>query len=69
MWTFDHDDGSQYFNDTMNVMAFGGCKNYEGHSKSCDSNVILYPGIDSRAAGNRQCQTDDNGVFANQVRI
>ena len=39
-----------------------------GHHKSCDNNVILYPGIDSRSSAgwNRQCQTDDNGVFANQ---
>jgi len=29
-------------------------------------NTILYPGIDSRSAGARRCQTDDNGVFANQ---
>lgn len=23
MWTIDHDDGSQYFNDTENFMVFG----------------------------------------------
>lgn len=28
VWTFDHDDGSQFMNDTANVMLFGGCKNY-----------------------------------------
>lgn len=28
--TFDHDDGSQFFNDTANLMVFGGCKNYLG---------------------------------------
>lgn len=44
----------------------GGCKNYLGNSKSCDHNLILYPGIGSRASGGRRCQTDDNGVFANQ---
>ena len=44
----------------------GGCKNFLGHSKSCDHNFILYPGIDSRSSGDRSCQTDDNGVFANQ---
>ena len=48
------------------LMVFGGCKNFLGHSKSCDHNTILYPGIDSRSAGARRCQTDDNGVFANQ---
>ncbi len=28
--------------------------------------MILYPGLSGRSAGNRRCQTDDNGVFANQ---
>lgn len=41
-------------------------QNYLGNSKSCDSNVILFPGINSRSAGGRLCQTDDNNVFANQ---
>ena len=66
VWTIDHDDGSQFYNDTQNLMVFGGCKNFLGHSKSCDHNTILYPGIDSRSAGARRCQTDDNGVFAFQ---
>jgi hypothetical protein len=44
VWTIDHDDGSQYWNDTRNLMIFGGCKNYMGHSKSCDHNIIVnYP--------------------------
>lgn len=64
--TIDHDDGSQYYNDTGNLMVFGGCKNYMGHSKSCDHNVIVHPGISERSAGGRRCQTDDNKVFANQ---
>ena len=33
MWTIDHDDGSQYFNDTGNFMVWGGCKNYLGNHK------------------------------------
>jgi len=66
VWAIDHDDGSQYYNDTSNVMVWGGCKNYLGHSKSCDHNLIIFPGIDERASGGRRCQTDDNGVFANQ---
>ena len=66
MWTIDHDDGSQFYNDTGNLMVFGGCKNYMGHSKSCDHNVIVHPGISERSAGGRRCQTDDNQVFANQ---
>ena len=28
VWTIDHDDGSQYMNDTGNVMVWGGCKNF-----------------------------------------
>lgn len=60
------DDGSQYFNDTENFMVFGGCKNYRGDHKSCDRNIIVFPGIPSRAAGLRRCQTDDNHFFAEQ---
>ena len=66
VWTIDHDDGSQFYNDTANVLVWGGCKNYRGHSKSCDHNLILYPGISARGSGGRLCQTDDNGIFANQ---
>ena len=66
VWAIDHDDGSQFFNDSSNVLVWGGCKNYRGNSKSCDGNVILYPGFSGRAAGGRRCQTDDNGIFANQ---
>lgn len=62
----DHDDGSQYYNDTANFMVWGGCKNFRGHSKSCDHNLIAYPGTGERSAGNRRCQTDDNGIFADQ---
>jgi len=32
-------------------------------SKSCDHNVIVHPGNDARATGNRRCQTDDNGAW------
>ena len=53
-------------NDTGNFMIFGGCKNYLGNHKSCDSNIIVHPGIPDRAAGGRRCQTDDNKVFADQ---
>ena len=55
VWTIDHDDGSQRYNDTSNVLAWGGCKNYRGNGKSCDHNLILYPGIDERASGGRRC--------------
>ena len=39
-----------------------------GHSKSCDHNVIVYPGDYHNATeyGSNPCQTDDNSVFANQ---
>ena len=47
-------------------MVWGGCKNYLGNSKSCDHNWIIYPGLEKRSAGGHRCQTDDNGVFANQ---
>lgn len=66
VWTLDHDDGSQYFNDTGNLLVWGGCKNYLGNHKSCDRNVIVHPGIEARASGGRRCQTDDNSVFQNQ---
>jgi hypothetical protein len=66
VWTFDHDDCSQFVQDSDNFMIFGGCKNYVGDTKNCSSNVILYPGLSGRSSGGRKCQTDDNGVFANQ---
>jgi len=66
LWTIDHDDGSQYFNDTGNLMVWGGCKNYMGNHKSCAHNVIIHPGTPSRSTGGgRRCQTDDNRVFQN----
>ena len=34
--------------------------------KQCDDNFILYPGTSGRSAGGHRCQTDDNGVFAEQ---
>jgi hypothetical protein len=37
--------------------------------QSCDGNVIVHPGIDSRSEGNRRCQTDDNSVFQNQYHM
>eukprot|EP00656_Telonema_subtile_P039161 TRINITY_DN4429_c0_g1_i1.p1 TRINITY_DN4429_c0_g1~~TRINITY_DN4429_c0_g1_i1.p1 ORF type:complete len:518 (+),score=96.96 TRINITY_DN4429_c0_g1_i1:1085-2638(+) len=66
VWSIDHDDGSQRFNDTENLLVWGGCKNYLGNHKSCDHNVILHPGIPERAEGSRKCQTDDNKVFQSQ---
>ena len=44
------------------------CHISQGNSKSCDSNVILYPGIDGRSSSgwNRQCQTNDDAGFRNE---
>ena len=66
VWTADSDDTTQMKTDATNFMVWGGCKNYIGSYKNCTDNVILYPGIDGRSAGNRRCQTDDNGEFAEQ---
>ena len=66
VWSIDHDDGSQFQNDDGNMLVFGGCKNYLGHHKRCINNVIIYPGTGGRSAGGHRCQTDDNGVFAEQ---
>jgi len=27
VWALDHDDGSSYYNDTSNLLVYGGCKN------------------------------------------
>jgi hypothetical protein len=59
------DDGSSYYNDTGNVLFYGGCKNYRGNNKNCGpDNLIILPGIDSRSSGSRACQTNDNQGFS-----
>jgi hypothetical protein len=60
VWAIDHDDGSQFYNDVRNFLVFGGCKNFQGNHKTSRGNLILYPGMDGRSAGDRRCQTDDN---------
>ena len=30
VWSIDHDDGSQRYNDSANLMVWGGCKNFLG---------------------------------------
>ena len=40
----DHDDGSAYYHDHHNVLAYGGGKNNEGHSKKQENNLYIYPG-------------------------
>lgn len=65
VWTLDHDDGSSFYNDTGNVLFYGGCKNFRGNNKRCGpDNLIVYPGIPSRSSGGRTCQTNDNVGFA-----
>jgi hypothetical protein len=39
----DNDDGSSMFLAHGNVMVYGGAKNYLGHDKIWDSNLIAYP--------------------------
>jgi hypothetical protein len=43
VWPLDHDDGSCYYNDTGNVLVYGGYKNYLGDHKTVKSNLYLYP--------------------------
>lgn len=43
VWPLDHDDGSCFYNDTGNVLAYGGFKNYLGHNKVAVGNVYIYP--------------------------
>ena len=40
----DHDDGSSYYYDHHNVLAYGGYKNNIGHSKRAENNLFIYPG-------------------------
>ena len=42
VWPLDHDDGSCYYQDTFNFMAYGGYKNNMGHSKSFYNNTYIY---------------------------
>jgi hypothetical protein len=48
----DRDDGSQFVNDTGNVLMYGGCKQNGGNTQTCDHNLILYPGMANRSTGN-----------------
>lgn len=66
VWALDHDDGSQRWTDTGNVLVWGGCKNNLGNSKACDGNLIIYPGLSERSLGDQRCLTDASGTFARQ---
>eukprot|EP01052_Picozoa_sp_SAG31_P034353 SAG31_NODE_4004_length_3672_cov_4.391548_2_plen_969_part_00 len=39
----DHDDGSSLYNDTFNVLLYGGAKNYYGHDKQAMNNLYVFP--------------------------
>ena len=57
-WPLDHDDGSAYFEDSDNVIIWGGVKNYKGfHKVSKDS---LYVNVDLGKQGDRGCAMDDS---------
>ena len=43
VWPIDHDDGSSYWADSYNFLAYGGYKNLFGHSKKALENVYVYP--------------------------
>ena len=43
LWPIDHDDGTCYYIDKHNVIAYGGAKNYLGHSKVSANNLYIYP--------------------------
>jgi len=63
IWSIDHDDGSQFYNDSFNFLVFGGCKNFQGNHKITHHNLIAFPGIDSRSYGDRRCQSEDNNLL------
>jgi len=43
VWPIDHDDGSAYYEDSFNVLVYGGYKNYLGHSKIAHDHLYIYP--------------------------
>jgi len=43
IWPLDHDDGSCYYEDSFNVLIYGGYKTYLGHSKIVHDNLYIHP--------------------------
>ena len=43
LWPIDHDDGTCFYTDKHNVIAYGGAKFYLGHSKVISNNLYIYP--------------------------
>ena len=57
VWPLDHDDGSSYWDDSYNVLIYGGAKNYLGEAKHAHDTLYIYPeGVryDPTTNGSRQ---------------
>ena len=75
LYCIDHDDGSSMYNDTDNVLVYGGIKFREGLSKLASGNLIAYadgpfPGGQRLPKGEPfadQCQGTDNAYHGNTV--
>ena len=66
--TIDNDDGSAYFTARHNVLVYGGVKNFLGHDKIWERNLIAYP---DRWAGD-PCLTawgGRNNVYVNNTCV
>ena len=66
-WPIDHDDGSNTYNDTFNVLFYGGAKNFLGHDKHSIAN--LYIDVDNKPQEGGDigqhlpfCATNDHAV-------
>jgi hypothetical protein len=51
----DHDDGSSLYNDTWNVLLYGGAKNLLGHDKRSLNNLYVFPDV----VGGGVCVVDE----------
>ena len=67
-WPIDHDDGSCYYTDQLNVLMYGGYKNYLGHSKTVTNNLYIFPDARhsySDTRSNPFCATSDGASLTN----
>lgn len=73
----DHDDGSNFWNDVGNVVAFShACKGNYGSNRNCSANFVVAPGLrtmfgnDVNSAGSGPCAEQSNNghgsTFANK---
>ena len=69
LYCIDHDDGSSMYNDTDNLLVYGGIKFREGLSKHASGNYLVYPnGPDSREVPFAdQCKGTNNSFTGNTV--